>query len=458
MPQAPSRQQITEGVIWKQLLIFFFPILLGSLFQQLYNTVDTIVVGRFVGTQALAAVGSTSALISLINGFFIGLSTGATVLLSQFYGARNKEGVTQSVHTGMALALLLGVLVMGLGLCLSPTILRLTKTPENCMAEAILYTRIYFSGSIFSMVYNMGAGILRAMGDSKRPTIFLFLACLTNIFLDLALVVGLDMGIAGAAWATIISQAVSAVLVIWVLLRQKGEARLILRHLRLKKSLIRRILYVGIPAGLQFVTFDLANLLIQSGINSFGDVTVAAWTAYIKTDALTWQISGAFGVSVTTFVGQNFGAQKYHRIRKSVWTCMAMSVALVGALSAVVIAFRHTILGIYTADPEVIRVGAYVMLWTVPFNFLFMPVEVFAGTMRGTGYSVMPTIITCSCVCVFRVVWIFTMVARWHRIELLAVCYPISWVLASTVFYIAYLRGTWLHKRIADCGLEPEKT
>ena len=457
MPQAPSRQQITEGVIWKQLLIFFFPILLGSLFQQLYNTVDTIVVGRFVGTQALAAVGSTSALISLINGFFIGLSTGATVLLSQFYGARNKEGVTQSVHTGMALALLLGVLVMGLGLCLSPTILRLTKTPENCMAEAILYTRIYFSGSIFSMVYNMGAGILRAMGDSKRPTIFLFLACLTNIFLDLALVVGLDMGIAGAAWATIISQAVSAVLVIWVLLRQKGEARLILRHLRLKKSLIRRILYVGIPAGLQFVTFDLANLLIQSGINSFGDVTVAAWTAYIKTDALTWQISGAFGVSVTT-LGQNFGAQKYHRIRKSVWTCMAMSVALVGVLSAVVIAFRHTILGIYTADPEVIRVGAYVMLWTVPFNFLFMPVEVFAGTMRGTGYSVMPTIITCSCVCVFRVVWIFTMVARWHRIELLAVCYPISWVLASTVFYIAYLRGTWLHKRIADCGLEPERT
>lgn len=247
-------------------------------------------------------------------------------------------------------------------------------------------------------------------------------------------------------------------LVIWVLLRQKGEARLTLRHLRLKKSLIRRILYVGIPAGLQFVTFDLANLLIQSGINSFGDVTVAAWTAYIKTDALTWQISGAFGVSVTTFVGQNFGAQKYHRIRKSVWTCMAMSVALVGALSAVVIAFRHTILGIYTADPEVIRVGAYVMLWTVPFNFLFMPVEVFAGTMRGTGYSVMPTIITCSCVCVFRVVWIFTMVARWHRIELLAVCYPISWVLASTVFYIAYLRGTWLHKRIADCDLEPEKT
>lgn len=458
MQQTPSRQQITEGVIWKQLLIFFFPILLGSLFQQLYNTVDTIIVGRFVGTQALAAVGATSALISLINGFFIGLSTGATVLLSQFYGAKNKEGVTRAVHTGVALALLLGALAMGLGLSLSPTILRLTKTPDNCMAEATQYTRIYFCGSVFSMVYNMGAGILRAMGDSKRPTIFLFVACLTNIVLDIGLVVGLDMGVAGAAWATIASQAVSAVLVIWVLMAQKDEARLNFRRLRLDPGLIRRILYVGIPAGLQFITFDLANLLIQSGINSFGDVTVAAWTAYVKTDALTWQISGAFGVSVTTFVGQNFGAQKYRRIRKSVWTCLVMSVALVGSLSAVVIAFRQTILGIYTTDPEVIRVGAYVMLWTVPFNFLFMPVEVFAGTMRGTGYSVMPTIITCSCVCVFRVVWIFTMVARWHRIELLAVCYPISWVLASAVFYIAYLRGTWLHKRIADCGLEPEKT
>lgn len=457
MTQTASRQQITEGVIWKQLLIFFFPILLGSLFQQLYNTVDTIIVGRFVGIQALAAVGSTSALISLINGFFIGLSTGATVLLSQFYGARNREGIHAAVHTGVTLALVLGALVTALGLTLSPVILRLTKTPENCMAEATLYTRIYFLGGVASVMYNMGAGILRAMGDSQRPTIFLLAACLTNIVLDLVFVVWLKMGVAGAAWATIASQLVSAVLVVLVLLRQKGDGRLQLRKLKLDMALMRRILYVGIPAGLQFVTFDLANLLIQSGINSFGDVTMAAWTAYTKTDALTWQISGAFGVSITTFVGQNFGAQRYDRIRKSVWTCMAMSVGVVGALSAVVIALRYTILGIYTTDAEVIRLGGYVMLWTVPFNFLFMPVEVFAGTMRGTGYSLMPTIITCSCVCVFRVVWIFTAVAHWHRIELLALCYPLSWLLASTVFYIAYLRGTWLHKRIAQCGMKPEK-
>lgn len=453
----PQRQSITEGVIWKQLLLFFFPILLGSLFQQLYNTVDTIVVGRFVGTQALAAVGATSALINLINGFFVGLSTGATVLLSQFYGAKNKQGVSDAIHTGVTLALVLGTLVMVLGLTLSPWVLRLTKTPENCMADALTYTRIYFCGGIFSVVYNMGAGLLRAMGDSKRPTFFLLAACGLNIVLDILCVRYLHMGVAGAAVATILSQALSAALAIITLLRQEDpDSRLTLRHLRLKKSLMKRILLVGIPAGLQFVTFDLANLLVQSGINSFGDVTIAAWTAYTKTDALTWQISGAFGVSITTFVGQNFGAQKYKRIRQSVWTCMGMSIALVGLLSALVVTFRHIILGIYTTDTEVIRAGAYIMLWTVPFNVLFMPVEVFAGTMRGTGYSVMPTIITCSCVCVFRVVWIFTAVAKWHRIELLALCYPLSWALASTVFFIAYLRGTWLRKRIAQCGLEPE--
>lgn len=405
--ELPS-QRITEGVIWKQLLFFFFPILLGSFFQQMYNTVDTIIVGRFVGTRALAAVGATSALLNLMNGFFIGLSTGATVLLSQFYGAKSKQGVQDALHTGVALSLLLG------------------------------------------------AGILRAMGDSRRPTVFLMAACGVNIVLDIVCVVVLKMGVAGAAIATVFSQVVSAGMVTVALLRQPEETRLSLKKIRFQGELLKRILYVGVPAGLQFVTFDLANTLIQSGINSFGDVAVAAWTAYVKTDSLTWMISGAFGVSVTTFVGQNFGAQKYDRIRQSVWVCMGMSVALTGAMSALVIAFRPVILGIYTTDPVVIRLGVYVMAWTVPFNVLFMPVEVFAGAMRGTGYSVVPTVITCMCVCVFRVVWIFTVVRTWHRIELLAVCYPLSWLLAATVFAIVYFRGGWLRRRIAQCGMEPE--
>ena len=241
---------------------------------------------------------------------------------------------------------------------------------------------------------------------SRRPLIFLIAACFVNILADLLCVVVLGMGVAGAAVATVASQVVSAALVLLVLRKQPEEIRLKWKSLRIHGSLLRRILLVGVPAGLQFITFDLANVLIQSGINSFGDVTVAAWTAYIKTDALTWQISGAFGVSITTFVGQNFGAQKYDRIRKGVWVCMGMSVSLIAALSILVLTFRSFILGIYTTDPEVIQVGASVMLWIVPFNAVFMPVEVFAGTMRGTGYSVMPTVITCTCVCVFRVLWI----------------------------------------------------
>ena len=457
MSRKLAARNITEGVIWKQLLFFFFPILLGTFFQQMYNTADTIIVGRFVGTRALAAVGSTAALLSLLNGFFLGLGSGATVLLSQFFGAGDREGVRNAIHTGIGLSLILGVLITVLGLTLGQEILRLSNVPESCFEDAVLYTKIYFSGAVASMIYNMGAGILRAMGDSRRPTLFLILTCFLNIAADLLFVVIFKMGVAGAAVATVCSQIISAVLMLSVLYRLPEGMEFRFRNIRMDSRLLRRILYVGVPAGLQLVTFDLANVLIQSGINSFGDVTVAAWTAYIKTDALTWMISGAFGVSITTFVGQNFGAQKYDRIRRSVWVCMGMSVALVGALSALVICFRHFILGIYTTDPAVIALGAYVMLWTVPFNFIFMPVEVFAGTMRGTGYSVVPTVITCLSVCVFRVIWIFTAVARFHTVEMLALCYPISWVICAVAFYVAYRRGNWLTKRITECGLEPER-
>ena len=448
--------QITEGVIWKQLLTFFFPILLGTFFQQMYNTVDTIIVGRFVGTHALAAVGSTTALVNLINGFFIGLSTGSTVVLSQFFGAGDRGGVDRSLHTNMVLAVLLGALAVLVGVFGGPALLRLIKTPESCLEDAIRYTQIYFCGAVASVVYNMGSGILRAMGDSRRPLIFLIITCFSNIVLDLLFVVVLKQGIAGAAIATVLSQIVSAVLVIAALCRLPEDIRLTPRKLRMESALLRRILLIGLPAGLQFITFDLANLLIQSGINSFGDITVAAWTAFAKADSLTWMISGAFGVSVTTFVGQNFGAQKYHRIRQSVWICLGMSITVQLLLSTVELTFREFILGIYTTDTEVIRVGAYAMLWIVPFNALFMFVEVFAGTMRGTGYSVMPTAITSVCICLFRVLWVLLVVSRWHTIEMLCIVYPLSWILAAAVFLTAYLRGTWLRKRIEICGMAPE--
>ena len=450
-----ARQQITEGVIWKQLLIFFFPILMGTFFQQMYNTVDTIIVGRLVGTEALAAVGATGPLVSMVNGFFIGVSSGATVVLSQAYGAGDRKGVSDSIHTGVALSLLLGVMLTAIGICLGGRVMGWMGTPENCMADATTYLRIYFAGSIGTVVYNMGAGILRAMGDSKRPMLFLMVTCILNVVLDLLFVAVLHMGVAGAALATVLSQMISAVLPIVVLLRQK-EDRLELRKLRIERSLLGRILRIGIPAGLQFVTFDFSNVLIQSGINSFGDTTMAAWTAYGKTDALVWMISGAFGVSITTFVGQNFGAQKYSRIRQGAWTCLALSIAMVGALNVTLLLFRSQILGIYTDNPEVIAVGSMVMLSIMPYEFLFMPIEVFAGTMRGVGNSLMPTLITGSCVCLFRVVWLMTAVRHWHSLKTLTLSYPLSWALAAAVFLVVYFKGNWLRRRITQCGMEPE--
>lgn len=454
--QRKLSNQITEGVIWKQLLLFFFPILLGTFFQQMYNTVDTIIVGRFVGTQALAAVGSAGPLINLINGFFIGLSSGATVILSQAYGAGDRKGVHDVLHTAVTLSLILGLLTTAVGVLAGPQILRLTKVPEDCIDDAMTYLSIYFSGAVASMVYNMGAGILRAMGDSKRPMIFLIVACFVNILMDLVCVVWLDLGAAGAALATVLSQIISSVLVLAVLLRLPQEQQLKFTDLQLNRSYLGRILSIGVPAGLQFITFDLANVLIQSSVNSFGDVTIAAWTAIGKTDSINWMICGAFGVAITTFVGQNFGAQKYARVRKSVWVCMAMGIPVVAAVSAIILPLRSFILGIYTEDLEVIAAGAYIMLFTVPFNAIFIPVEVFAGTMRGVGSSLTPTLITGTCVCLFRVLWVLGPVKQMHTIEMLSICYPISWALAALVFLIVYFHGGWMRKRILQCGMEPE--
>ena len=449
METGSASRQITEGVIWKQILRFFFPILLGTFFQQMYNTVDTIIVGRFVSTQALAAVGTTGPLVSMINGFFTGLSSGATVILAQFFGANDRKGVDNALHTGFALSLMLGLLVTAVGCLLGPGILVWMKTPEECLPMSAEYIRIYFAGALASVVYNMEAGILRAMGDSRRPVYSLIAACLVNIVMDILLVVVLGMGVAGAALATVLSQVISALILLWILLREK-EYPLVLNRLHLDGKLLKRILYIGIPAGLQFVTFDLSNTLIQSGINSFGPVVMAAWTAYGKTDALVWMVSGAFGVAITTFVGQNFGAQRYDRVRQSVRVCLGMSIGTVGTLSLLMLLFRRFILGIYTADPGVIDSGAYMMSIIVPFEAVFMPVEIFAGTLRGVGDSVKPTLITCLCVCVVRVVWLATAVRAHHTLFMLCLCYPMTWVLAATVFTIVYLRMDWLKSRIGE--------
>ena len=434
---------ITEGVIWKQLLTFFFPILMGSFFQQLYNTADTIIVGRAIGTQALAAVGSCAALINLVNGFFIGLSSGATVILSQYYGAGEKAGTETALHTGMTLSLILGIITMVIGLVFGPDILRLIRTPENCMADAAVYIRIYFTGAIASMIYNMGTGILRAMGDSRRPLIFLVISCFLNILLDILFVADLKLGVAGVAAATAISQCISAAAVVLSLCRLPEENRLCLKKLGIDPGILSRTLFIGVPAGLQFITYDFSNLISQSCINSFGDVTGAAWIAYIKSDSIIWMIITAFGAAITTFAGQNFGAGKLDRVKKSVWICMVISTVIILVLSALEVIFREWILGIYTTDAEVIRTGAYIIACTVPFCFFFIPVEVMGGAMRGAGYTLIPTVITVIFACVFRVLWVWFVVERWHSLFMLVICYPISWFACACLYFLVYLNGSW---------------
>ena len=440
--ELPS-QRITEGVIWKQLLFFFFPILLGSFFQQMYNTVDTIIVGRFVGTRALAAVGSTSALLNLMNGFFIGLSTGATVLLSQFYGAKSKQGVQDTLHTGVALSLVLGAVVMTLGYSLGPKILGLMNTPESCMDDAVLYIKIYFAGAIASMLYNMGAGILRAMGDSRKPTMFLMAACGVNIVLDILCVVVLKLGVAGAAIATVFSQVVSAGMVTVALLRQPEETRLSLKKIRFQGGLLKRILYVGVPAGLQFVTFDLANLLIQSGINSFGDVAVAAWTAYVKTDSLTWMISGAFGVSVTTFVGQNVGAGNWNRAQKGTRMALGMATAATVLILIPLMIWARPLCALFNQESQVLDFGVYFIRLISPFYLIANFNQIYAGALRGAGDAKMPMYIMLGSFVVFRQIYLLVTYQCFGTLLPVALGYPVGWVLCSVLLLGYYRSGKW---------------
>lgn len=447
-----SNRRITEGVLWKQVLGFFFPILMGSFFQQMYNTVDTIVVGRALGTGALAAVGASGPILSLINGFFMGLSSGATVVLSQCFGAGDHPRVHRVLHTAIALAVSLGAAVLGLGIGLAPGILRRIGTPESCLNDAVLYCRIYFGGALFSMLYNMGSGILRAMGDSRRPMIYLIVCCAVNIAGDLLLVWALDFGIAGAAIATVLAQGVSAFLVMRALCRGDEDTRLHLKQVRFYPGLMGSILRIGIPAGIQWMMFDLSNLIVQSSINSFGEAAVAAWVTYGKADGITFMITGSFGITVTTFVGQNFGAQKYHRMKKSVWVCLGLSMGFLGFFSILEYAFRSQLLGLFTTDPQVIAVGAEMMAWIVLFNVLFAPVEIFGGAMRGVGYSVVPTVVMVVGICVVRALWVTVLVSRFHTIGMLCLAYPVTWALCSGIFAFLYFRGTWLKKSLGDAA------
>ncbi|WP_097005146.1 MATE family efflux transporter [Lacrimispora amygdalina] len=434
-----TSNQITEGVIWKQLLLFFFPILFGTFFQQLYNTADAVIVGRFVGKEALAAVGGpTGTIINLFIGFFIGLSSGAGVIISQFFGAGQKKQLSRAVHTAMSFSAVCGFFIMIIGIILAPFALEAMDTPADILPYGVLYMRIYFVGVIPNLIYNMGAGILRAIGDSRRPLYFLIASCFTNIILDIIFVVFWDLGVMGAAIATILSQLLCAILVLIVLIRTRQAYRLMLSSLKIDQDMLIRIIRIGFPAGLQSVMYTSSNIIIQSSVNALGTDTVAAWTAYGKIDTLFWMMISAFGISITTFVGQNYGAKKSDRVYRGIRVCLGICFLSSIVLSFLLYTFGSLVFLLFTTDQAVIAKGTQILRYLVPTFFTYVCVEIYSGALRGTGDCWIPMILTSLGVCVLRIVWICTAVPIHPAIETVVFCYPLTWTVTSILFLIYF--------------------
>lgn len=437
---AQNNRGIVEGVIWKQLLIYFFPILLGTFFQQLYNTVDAVVVGNYLGKEALAAVGgATGTIINLLVGFFVGLSSGATVVISQYFGSGDEEGVSRAVHTSIALSLAGGIFLTFVGIFGARWALEMMGTTADVIGGATDYMRIYFAGVIMNLLYNMSSGILRAIGDSRRPMIYLIICCLVNIVLDILFVGFMHMGVAGAAIATITSQAVSAILTMRALMRTEECYKFVIKKLRVDFPLLGRILRIGFPAGIQSMMYSISNLLIQANINALGTDTMAAWTAFGKVDSIIWMVMGAFSVSVTTFVGQNWGAGKVDRVKSSIRTGMVVELLSTLIMSGVILLTGQHLIRLFTQDEGVIAISLMIMHCNVPLYVSFVPIDLLSGGMRGMGNSLAPMLIICFGVCIFRVVWLFTAVPLNNNIITIVLSYPISWILTSIVMIIYYL-------------------
>ncbi|MCR5669412.1 MAG: MATE family efflux transporter [Butyrivibrio sp.] len=439
---------VTEGPIWKNMLSYFSALLLGAFFQQFYNTIDAIIVGRAVSSDALAAVGGSAAtIVSLFVGFFIGLSSGATVVISQFFGAKREQEVEKSVHTAIALAIAGGLFFSVIGVAISPWIINKMGTPPETVEASVMYLRIFFLGMIPNLVYNMGAGILRAVGDSRRPLYILVISCFANIFLDIFFVIVLGLGkqgnvsgVIGVAVATVLCQLLSAVIVIIALMRSVGSYRLKIQNIRFDAPILKRIISIGLPAGFQTTMYTVSNILIQSAINGFGTDTAAAWAAYGKIDVIFWMTMSSLCTSVTTFTGQNYGAGNYERVKRSIRTAFIIAIIITIPLSSMLVVFGDKFLYIFVTNTNVIRIGVQMINFLAPFYITYICVEVFSGALRGMGEAITPMIITLSGVCLLRVAWILIAFPMNKTIEMVELSYPITWTTTSILYVIYYFR------------------
>lgn len=434
---------MTKGSLLKNLIVFAVPLALTSLLQLLFNATDIIVVGQFVdssiATNAVASIGASTPIVNLLVNFFMGLSVGATVLIAKYFGAKREQDLSQTIHTSIVISLVAGIILTVIGVLFAEQILVLMNTPKNILPLASKYLRIYFAGNVVTMLYNFGSAILRAVGDTKRPLIFLAVSGVANIGFNLFFVLVCNMDVEGVALGTLISQAISAVLIIWCLVKEKGAHRLEFKKLRVHRDKLLKILHLGVPAGIQSSLFSLSNIFLQSGVNSFGEITVAGNSAGSNIEGFVYACMNSFHHASLSCVGQNLGAGDYNRIKKTLILSPLCSVVVGLFLCGLVLIFREQLLGLYLTNPLAISKGVERIFAIIPVYFLCGVMDAISGVIRGAGFSIYPTVVNLLGVCVFRIVWLNTVFMNaLHTIPGLFLCYPISWglvIVALLAFY-----------------------
>ena len=440
-----QRNDLTEGSIYKKLLMFALPILVGQVFQQLYNTIDSLIVGHFLGDQALAAVSSSGSLIFMMVGFFQGVAMGAGVIIAKEFGAKNYRSMNLALHTDVAFGLAAGVVLTAVGVTFTPTILKWMNTPADVLPQSAQYFRIYFCGAVFSIMYNIFVGILQAVGDSRHPLVYLIISSITNVVLDLLFVGGFRMGVGAAALATIISQALSAFLCLIKLLRAPEEYRLVLKKVRFHKESLKNIVRFGLPSGIQNSVIAMANLVVQSSINTFGDAAMAGCGSYFKIEGFAFLPVTCFAQGLSTFVGQNLGARKYERVKKGVRFGILCSVSLAEVIGVIVWLLAPVFIGLFSDTPEVISFGVRQAKVEALFYCMLALAHCIAGVMRGAGKAKVPMIIMLSFWCVLRVSYITTALHFYHQIEIVFSAYPLTWSTSCIAFLIYFFKADWQH-------------
>lgn len=433
-----------KGNIWKQLVIFAIPLLIGNLFQQLYNTVDSVVVGNFIGDQALAAVNSSGPIIDMLVSFFTGLSLGSGVLISNYYGGQDRQGVFCSVHTAMALGIVFSLFATIVGIIFTPSILTLVKVDPSVINQSIVYLRIYFLGVSGLIIYNMVSGILRAVGDSRHPLYFLIVSSFINVVLDLLFVIVFKMGIAGVAIATSIAQVASAILSIYILITTVEIYRLQPRKIRFYWNFLKRTIEIGLPSALQNAVVSFSNIIMQTNINVFGAYAMAGSGSYTKIDGFVILPVISMSMALTTFVGQNKGANNYQRIKKGARTGILISCGIIVVLSVGIIFTTPYLLHFFSSNTEVINYGLIMMKCLVP-GYIFLTLsQAICGILRGVGKTKIPMIVLIGCWCLFRVLWVMITVRLFHNIVYVNLGWPVSWVLSTIILLVYYYKVDWI--------------